>query len=496
MRISKLKGAENYRPWAIYIQAALESRNVWDIVTGTKVVPSVLSAAATEATQATYTLSVQQHATAKGILILSIDPSILIDKCTTSLAREIWEYYSAQYKEKRFVLRFTLFVHLTISKVSIFRSITAYNADFQITLDKLANTGSTLPSDLQLAAYLHGIEDTYPDFAASQRSAARAHVPDISAVMAELEDEARTPNEPTALPARSSNASRGKSYGRGNGSTRNRGRGSYPTGQGRSTETCSHCHASGHSEPTCWKKYPEKSPKSQKGEQQKKTDSSRNTGNGKKDGTSFNLASTLIPNELYSPETVTALVTKMGRQWNIDSGASDHMCWDKDSFDPATYESFESIRAIQGAGGTLSAIGIGDVHLTVKAPQGHYHDIVLTGVLRCPMLFTNLISASSLKKKGWYLHGGTETLNRCYDDFQLASTPIQNGLYVLQTLHTTSISAIAEASMPTTLKTWHRRLGNPSYSNLQRFGNARGIDMSKFKVNQDLILCKICIKAK
>ena len=45
------------------------------------------------------------------------------------------------------MLRFTLFVHLTISKVSIFQSITAYNMDFQITLDKLANTKSTLPSN-------------------------------------------------------------------------------------------------------------------------------------------------------------------------------------------------------------------------------------------------------------------------------------------------------------------------------------------------------------
>ena len=64
-----------------------------------------------------------------------------------SLAREIWKYYSAQYKEKRFVLRFTLFFYLTTSKIFIFRSITTNNADFQITFNKLANTRSTLFSD-------------------------------------------------------------------------------------------------------------------------------------------------------------------------------------------------------------------------------------------------------------------------------------------------------------------------------------------------------------
>ncbi len=230
IQIPKLKDAKNYRPWAIYVQAALESRNIWEIVTGAKVVSTVSAVSASEAIKALYTSFVQQHASAKGILILSIDPSILIDKCTTCSANEIWEYYLSQYKEKGFVLRFTLFVHFTTSKVSVFRSITTYNADFQITLDKLANTGSTLPSDLQLAVYLHRIEDTYPDFAASQQSAARTKVPDISAVMAELEDGARTSNEPTALPARSSNASWGKSYGRRNGNTRNQGYGSYPSG--------------------------------------------------------------------------------------------------------------------------------------------------------------------------------------------------------------------------------------------------------------------------
>ena len=66
------------------------------------------------------------------------------------------------------MLRFTLFIHLLTSKVFIFYSITAYNADFQITLDKLANIRSTFSSDLQLAAYLYGIKDTYSNFAAFQ----------------------------------------------------------------------------------------------------------------------------------------------------------------------------------------------------------------------------------------------------------------------------------------------------------------------------------------
>ena len=125
-----------------------------------------------------------------------------------------------------------------------------------------------------------------------KRSAARTKIPAISEVMAELEDEARAPQDSTALPVRSVDASRGRGHGRGNANMRGRRRGPYASGQGKSSEVCSHCHTPGHGETNCWKKYPEKSPNSQKKtEQQKKTDSSRFTGNGKKDGTSFNLAS-------------------------------------------------------------------------------------------------------------------------------------------------------------------------------------------------------------
>ena len=56
----------------------------------------------------------------------------------------IWKYYLLQYKKKVFILRFILFVYLITLKVSIFQYITtSYNANFQITLDKLANIGST-----------------------------------------------------------------------------------------------------------------------------------------------------------------------------------------------------------------------------------------------------------------------------------------------------------------------------------------------------------------
>lgn len=46
------------------------------------------------------------------------------------------------------MLRFILFVHLIISKVSLFYSNTAYNTDFSITLNQLANILSIISFNL------------------------------------------------------------------------------------------------------------------------------------------------------------------------------------------------------------------------------------------------------------------------------------------------------------------------------------------------------------
>ena len=494
IRILKLKGAENYRSWAIYVHAALESRAVWGIVLGTQIAHAAPEFNSEKLIKDAYLEYSQKQASAKGILILSIDLSILTDKCTTSTAKAIWDYYYTQYKEKEFVLRFTLFIHLITSKVSLFRSITDYNADFQITLDKLRSWGDSIPDDLKLAEYLHGIEDTYPDFAAAHRSAARTKVPAVSSVMAELEDKGRKSSDATALSIRIKETKRGG--GRGRGSNSGRGRGTGSGGRPRTQEVCSHCDHQGHSEPNCWKKYPEKAPNSHKRDDAtQKRESSKSSGKGKRDGVVFNLATIANSADSSSDSGSQAYITQLGFQWNVDSCASDHMTRDRDVYETHTYREFQTPKNVQGAGGNLMAVGIGEVRLTVKSPDGRSREAVLHNVLHCPSLFTNLVSASCLRKKGWYLHGGTETINRISDNFQLASAPIQNGLYVLQTLHKTPFATVARKD--TSLKTWHRRLGHPSWANLKRFGNARGMDISKLReVDKHLLVCKICVQAK
>ena len=167
IQILKLKGTENYRSWSIYVQATLESKACWDIVVGTRETPATPVTDASAQIKKAFQDYIQSHATAKSILVLSIDLFILTDDCATNSAKQIWDAYTTQYKKKGFVLCFTLFTYLVTTKVATFKTIIAYNADFKITIDKLSSSGKNLSADLQLAAYLHGIEVIYPDFAAA-----------------------------------------------------------------------------------------------------------------------------------------------------------------------------------------------------------------------------------------------------------------------------------------------------------------------------------------
>ncbi len=191
--------------------------------------------------------------------MLSIDPSTLTDNCTINTTKQIWDVYTTQYKEKDFVLWFTLFTHLVTTKVEVFKSITAYNADFQITMDKLSSLGETLPTNLKPAAYLHGIKDTYPDFTANNRSAPCIKVLEISTVIAELEDEGRQARsaEPTALTIWTKDRiKKGDRHTQGSAQA-GRGKGVTSTSRPKRSKKKSHSDSTSHNKDSYWKKHPD-----------------------------------------------------------------------------------------------------------------------------------------------------------------------------------------------------------------------------------------------
>lgn len=86
----------------------------------------------------------------------------------------------------------------------------------------------------------------------------------------------------------------------------------------------------------------------------------------------------------------------MGQKWIVNSSASNHIMWDKNFFNSNFYETYNVDQIIQGAGETFAAIGVSSIKIAVQVPRDQYHNITLSGVLHCSILFINLLSVSYL----------------------------------------------------------------------------------------------------
>ncbi len=85
-----------------------------------------------------------------------------------------------------------------------------------------------------------------------------------------------------------------------------------------------------------------------------------------------------------------------------------------------------------GAENALSAVAIGNVPLTVETKNGTKNKIIFLEVLHVKSLFTNLASRSQLFQKNFYLHGDDQTINSLFDNTEIASSLIPDGLFVLK----------------------------------------------------------------
>ena len=107
------------------------------------------------------------------------------------------------------------------SKLSDFNTLQYFQIDFTLTLSKLHESGEPLPRDLQIAAFLHGVEETYSQWAFAKRSTIRGKgagdpLPTVDNLTAELMDESRVNVRAKATALTIKKGGYGQSRGRGN----------------------------------------------------------------------------------------------------------------------------------------------------------------------------------------------------------------------------------------------------------------------------------------
>lgn len=188
-------------------------------------------------------------------------------------------------------------------------------------------------------------------------------------------------------------------------------------------------------------------------------------------------------------------------RWIVDSGASQHMCLDKDRF--ITYESLqESVPVEIGDGKILNACGVGNVKVKLLLPNKRIKNCVLNNVLHVPKLAINLLSVSAITRIKKQVTFVDDICKIAYKHGKLiAFGKLVGKLYLLECFYdeTTATATVSSVSSPRpklTEELWHRRMGHLGFDNLRKTISkelVKGIDCS---VTSEPIICESCCDGK
>ena len=152
--------------------------------------------------------------------------------------------------------------------------------------------------------------------------------------------------------------------------------------------------------------------------------------------------------------------------WVVDSGASDHFCFDRDYF--LTYSTVDGRKVGVGGGRLISIAGTGTVHINIASPTGKGHTTVtLSSVLHIPHLGYNLLSVRALCRAGYTVGFTSDLCTISHGGKVIGVVSAVNNLYRLTAPPSPHTAAIVLTKDECDI--WHRRLGHlnvPSLTHL------------------------------
>ena len=175
----------------------------------------------------------------------------------------------------------------------------------------------------------------------------------------------------------------------------------------KSTGTCHNCGTKGHKAADCWKKGGGKEgggPQQKTGKPWEKKQS--HNANKKQEGESstprYCMTSLRQANLSFADAAKRGTANK-SKEWIIDSGATDHLCWSREDFTEYQPMKGKGIEVICANSDPMEVLGSGTVEVTMSNGQQHVL-CVLQNVLHIPALGTNLLSLGQLDKRGYRTH--------------------------------------------------------------------------------------------
>jgi hypothetical protein len=490
-----LKGQANWNVWKFQTTVVLKSRSLFDVVAGVQVKPQQEDGKSAEIYEKELKEFTTKDSKAQELLVTSVEEQVLVHLLTCESAKEMWDKLLSIYEKKSEVS-----LHLLQQKFFNLKfeseSVAEFISKLQDICSRLKSMGENVSENMQITKILMSLPDEYKFLATAWESvpAEKQSVNELISRLMVEEERLKTSsstenNEASETRAFVVNASHGRQF------TGTKDKGKSNTGNactvpvaGKSSVKCFSCGGA-HFKRYCSQQQSEKN--------KRVCNFCRKPGHVFKD-CFLRLGKEKVgyKNQKSSNAFLSAYISGEANDtdWFVDSGATEHMCCNKEMF--ATYRSLHVQWSVKiGDGSEIFALGVGSVK--IKAFNGNqWVDSVIENVLYVPALKLNLFSVCAVTDKGYNLVSNSKEC-RFEKDNEVKCIGIREGklykmMFRLKYRYENSAHVSVEITKTRlTLKEWHEKLAHQHAAQVRKILLKHGIDFV-----DEFFFCEACTKGK
>ena len=452
VRIAKLNSV-NYQTWKFKVELLLTKEDLWDTVFQDPPDP------VTPEWQA-------KDRKARATIGLLLEDSQLHHVRKEVTAKATWNALKQHHEKSTLSNKVSLLKKLCALKLTETGSMETHLVQMEDLIERLSSLGEALAEPLTVALFLSSLPDSYSTLITALETRPEADLT-VELVKNKLMEEYKRRNESTVT-ATSMDQQALKAVH----SSIKPAEGGKPTGgyKQQNPVVCFFCKKPNHMKKEC-RKYIEWKKK-----------------NPDHKAKAVRHCSTVEVEDDSNPHACfRACETDTRHSWYIDSGATSHMCSNREFFIDLDEQRKGQIMLADGQ--KLTILGIGNGYLNCML-NNQCKQIKVTDVLYVPQLKGNLISVRKLTDKELTVVFENEECQIMKDNKLLACATLHNGLYELNS----SECALMSVDNTACIHVWHNRFGHRDPKAIKSLEQqAEGFQIKPCQVRQ---VCECCITAK
>lgn len=452
----KLEGASNWNVWKFQSIILLRSHDLLEVVQGTKVKPEA------EAEKPRWE---KLDAKAQTWLVTRMSESAMMHILTCTTSAQMWRKLASVYEQKSETT-----IHIVQQRFFQYKyeegtEMSTFLSKIEEMTNQLNQMGESISEKFVITKVLMSLPECYKHFVSAWESAPDDKQTYDNLVARLLIEEERlkekrevdvsSKSTSSAFVAKKIDKKDVKCYkcnnkGHFQSECRNK-RNNNSESENKSGKKCFYCKKMGHLKSECWFKK-----------------------NKNKETNAF--------------VTVSASGHFQKAHWIVDTGASNHMCRDRDLF-TAYSPSLSNKSVTVGNGNLCSVHGFGQMSLQVYDGD-KWIDTTIENVLFVPELKTNLLSVNCITDRGYVVVTDNEKCKFLKQNKVCAVAYRNQDMYLLDVRYKHGIANVAKVQ--SSLKDWHEKL---VHQNMQHVKNV--LKNNNIVVTDDADLkCESCLEGK